>query len=175
MTKSELDKESRLSQGRGSEWPSAASGSRPWMRMAKCWFRLRLWMRMDKCCFRLRPWMRTAKCCFRLRLWMRMAKYCFRLKAVDANGQVLVQAKDNADMICLENEGREIYPSKSSGRHLTCSDDVLCYSEHITGTGGDCRIQAAARRGHSSPVSAAARQMGPVAVCVPPQPTAHTG
>jgi hypothetical protein len=61
-------------------------------------------------------------------------------KAVDASGQVLVQAREDADTICLDSKGRKICRSKSSGRLLTCIDDVLCYSERIAGT-DDYRIR----------------------------------
>jgi hypothetical protein len=66
-------------------------------------------------------------------------------KAVDASGRVLLQAKEDADTMCLDSEGREIYRSESAGLLLTCiDDDVLCYSEKIAGTDGwpyDCRIR----------------------------------
>jgi hypothetical protein len=55
-------------------------------------------------------------------------------KAVDACGGVLVQAKYDADTICLDIDGREIYHTKSSGFLITCIDDVLFYGELIAGT-----------------------------------------
>jgi hypothetical protein len=55
-------------------------------------------------------------------------------KAVDASGRVLLQAEDDADTICLDSKGREIYRSESYGELLTCIHDVLCYSEYIART-----------------------------------------
>jgi hypothetical protein len=70
-------------------------------------------------------------------------------KAVDASGRVLVQAEEDADTICLDSKGREIYRSKSPGELLTCIDDVLCYRERIAGTRGDYRIRL--QRGAGAP------------------------
>jgi hypothetical protein len=62
-------------------------------------------------------------------------------KAVDASGRVLLQAKEDADTICLDSEGREIYRSESAGELLTCINDVLCYREKIAGTDNGYRIR----------------------------------
>jgi hypothetical protein len=62
-------------------------------------------------------------------------------KAVDSSGRVLLQAKEDADTMCLNNEGREIYRIQCSGFLITCMSDILCYGERIAGTDNDFRIR----------------------------------